>query len=92
MIIYVWDYNKELVIYSIFEDKIFKYFNINEIYKLLNLNLGSKSKILLLKNNFSLPDMKLLKNIDEISLGCIYNNDFNLLPNYKLFKYRTLSI
>ena len=67
--IYVWDYNKELVIYSIFEDKIFKYFNINEIYKLLNLNLGSKSKILLLKNNFSLPDMKLLKNIDEISLG-----------------------
>ena len=23
--------------------------------------------------------MKLLKNIDEISLGCIYNNDFNLL-------------
>ena len=41
--IYVWDYNKELVIYSIFEDKIFKYFNINEIYKLLNLNLGSKS-------------------------------------------------
>lgn len=78
--IYIWNKRKEITIYSVFEDKNYTIKSIENIYDFLNRNLGTKKKILLIKNTYSIPNSKEINEINfNYSLGCIYKNDFNLL-------------
>ena len=78
--IYIWNKRKEITIYSAFEDKNYIIKSIENIYDFLNRNLGTKKKILLIKNSYSIPNSKEINEISfNYSLGCIYKNDFNLL-------------
>ena len=77
--IYIWNNKHKIVIYSVFEDKNY---TIKNIYNFLNKNLGTKKKILLIKNTYSIPDSNAINEINlNFSLGCIFKNDINLLKN-----------
>ena len=73
--IYIWNNKHKIVIYSVFEDKNY---TIKNIYNFLNKNLGTKKKILLIKNTYSIPDSNAINEINlNFSLGCIFKNDIN---------------
>ena len=64
--IYIWNKRKEIIIYSVFEDKNYTIKSIENIYDFLNRNLGTKKKILLIKNTYIIKSIHIHEANNEI--------------------------